>query len=221
MLGAQRRAPVDPDLRQRHVERGTGGYHYGWFHFALRDRLRQANGGNADNMVMWRSVSGNRGRELFDNWMAAYKSDTSSDPQRVEVLRAKPKDAAGRLLRQVRRRPRSSPTPLPFTSKPVSKCSELYPVYSNVATRSRRSARRQHPQVPAEAGGREGLQGRRSRRRSWRASRRSSPAACATGRSPASTRCPSSPGRRSGRRRRTSSSISPRHTRARSSAPPW
>jgi Tannase-like family of unknown function (DUF6351) len=32
-------------------------YHYGWFHFALRERLRQANG-HADNMVMWRSVSG-------------------------------------------------------------------------------------------------------------------------------------------------------------------
>ena len=35
----------------------TGGYHYGWFHFALRERLRQANGGDADNMVMWRSMS--------------------------------------------------------------------------------------------------------------------------------------------------------------------
>ena len=34
----------------------TGGYHYGWFHFALRDRLRQASGGSSDNMIMWRSI---------------------------------------------------------------------------------------------------------------------------------------------------------------------
>src|SRR5207249_583725 len=61
----------------------TGGYHYGWFHFALRERLRQANGGSSDNMVMWRSVSGDAGQRLLEKWIVAYKSDTSNDPQRV------------------------------------------------------------------------------------------------------------------------------------------
>ena len=106
----------------------AGGYHYGWFHFALRERLRKANGGSTENMVMWRSISGMTGRQLFDQWMVAYKSDTSNDPQRVKVLRARPKaavdgchDAAAQFV----------PDNLPFSSKPVSKCSELYPVYSN------------------------------------------------------------------------------------------
>jgi len=106
----------------------AGGYHYGWFHFALRERLRKANGGGSENMVMWRSISGMTGRQVFDQWMVAYKSDTSNAPQRVKVLRAKPKaaidgchDAAAQFV----------PDTLPFSSKPVSKCSELYPVYSN------------------------------------------------------------------------------------------
>jgi hypothetical protein len=108
----------------------TGGYHYGWFHFALRERIRQANGGSSANMMMWRSVAGSAGQELFDQWIAAYKSDTSNDPQRVRVLRAKPRGAVDGCY--------NTATPpafivdgLPFSSKPTSRCSELYPVYSN------------------------------------------------------------------------------------------
>ena len=108
----------------------TGGYHYGWFHFALRERLRQANG-NADNMVMWRSVSGSDAEKLFTRWMEAYKADSSADPQRVKVARARPTATAEGCY------DRATPPvfiaePLVFSSKPVSKCSGLYPVYSNV-----------------------------------------------------------------------------------------
>lgn len=105
-------------------------YHYGWFHFALRERLRQASG-NSDNMIMWRSVSGNRGRDLFDKWVADYKADASSDPPRVKMLRAKPKDALDGCFDKSTP-PRFIADPLPFTSKPLSPCSELYPVYSHV-----------------------------------------------------------------------------------------
>ena len=59
----------------------TGGYHYGWFHFALRERLRQANGGNSDNMVMWRSTSAPAAEAVRD-WMAAYMSDTRAPAAR-------------------------------------------------------------------------------------------------------------------------------------------
>jgi hypothetical protein len=108
----------------------TGGYHYGWFHFALRERVRQANGGSSENMVMWRAISGDAGPRLLEKWIVAYKADTSNDPQRVKMLRAKPKEAVDGCF------DKSTPAQfladaLPFSSQPVSKCSELYPVYSN------------------------------------------------------------------------------------------
>jgi hypothetical protein len=108
----------------------TGGYHYGWFHFAVRDRLRQANGGNSDNMVMWRRSSAQAAKDVFDRWMVAYKSDTSSDPQRVKVIRSRPMEGMEGCY------DKSTPPVfiaerLVFSSKAVSKCTGLYPVYSN------------------------------------------------------------------------------------------
>jgi hypothetical protein len=91
--------------------------------------VRQANGGSSANMYMWRSVSGDKAQQIFDQWMLAYTSDTSNDPQRTKMLRHKPKDAVDGCF------DKSEPATfiaddLPFTSKPVSRCSELYPVYS-------------------------------------------------------------------------------------------
>ncbi|HUR34951.1 MAG TPA: DUF6351 family protein [Vicinamibacterales bacterium] len=108
----------------------AGGYHYGWFHYALRERLRKARGGASDNMVMWRSINGDDGRVLFDTWMAAYRSDTSNGTQLEKVLRAKPAAAVEGCY------DRSTPPafiaePLAFTSAPTTKCSALYPVYAN------------------------------------------------------------------------------------------
>jgi hypothetical protein len=106
------------------------GYHYGWFHYALRERVRQANGGKSDNMVMWRSISGSAAQELLDRWVAAYKADTSNDSQRAKVLRAKPAEAVDGCYDKATP-PRFIADDLQFTSKPSSSCSELYPVYSN------------------------------------------------------------------------------------------
>jgi len=108
----------------------TGGYHYGWFHFAVRDRIRQANNGSSENFVMWRSNNAAAAQELFDRWMDAYKRDGSTDSQRVKVLRAKPAPFVEGCY------DRSTPPvflaePLVFTASPTSKCSALYPVYSN------------------------------------------------------------------------------------------
>jgi hypothetical protein len=108
----------------------TGGYHYGWFHFALRERLRRATGGSAGTMIMWRSVDAAAAKEVFDRWMVAYKSDNSNEPQRAKVLRHRPKEGADGCF------DKSTPPvflrdDLPFSSQPVSTCSELYPVYSN------------------------------------------------------------------------------------------
>ena len=107
-----------------------GGYHYGWFHYALRERLRKAAGGHSENLVMWRAVNGDAGRQLFDRWMLAYTSDTSNAPQIDKVLRAKPASGVEGCY------DKSTPPAfiaekLVFTSQPVSKCSSLYPVYSS------------------------------------------------------------------------------------------
>jgi hypothetical protein len=108
----------------------TGGYHYGWFHYALRERLRKASGGRSDNMVMWRSTVGNAARDMFDRWMVAYRSDTSSAPQLDKVLKARPAEAVEGCYDKM-----TPPTfvaeALVFTREPSTKCSALYPVYAN------------------------------------------------------------------------------------------
>src|SRR5204863_3169047 len=57
-------------------------------------------------------------------------SDPSNDPQRMKVLRAKPKEAVDGCYDQGAS-PQFIADPLPFSSQPVSKCTDLYPVYSN------------------------------------------------------------------------------------------
>jgi hypothetical protein len=108
----------------------AGGYHYGWFHFALRERLRQASG-SADNMVMWRSTSAEPAQKTFDAWVEAYKADPSGEPQRVKVVRARPVQAVDGCYDKSAP-PRFIAERLVFSNKPISKCTELYPVYSNV-----------------------------------------------------------------------------------------
>jgi hypothetical protein len=108
----------------------TRGYHYGWFHFALRERVREANGGSSDNMVMWRSVDAAAAQRLFDEWMTAYESDTSDAPQREKVIRHKPAAAVDGCYDSTDPS-KFLPDSLPFTSKPESPCSTEYPVYSN------------------------------------------------------------------------------------------
>ncbi len=107
----------------------AGSYHYGWFHFAVRERLRKAVGPQATNMVMWRSVHGNAARDLLDRWMDTYATDTSDAPQIERVLRARPAAAVDGCYE--RALPVFIAESLPFTSRPESRCSELYPVYAN------------------------------------------------------------------------------------------
>ncbi len=102
-------------------------YHYGWFHFAFRERLRQTDGTSA-NLMMWRSITNaHEENAIFDRWMNAWKADNSDEPQRDKVVAAKPADAVdgcfdGTVFLA---------DPLPFSSQPTSPCSKLYPVYSN------------------------------------------------------------------------------------------
>lgn len=105
----------------------TGGYHYGWFHFALRDRIRQANNGNSANMVFWRNVvTDAASQDLLNHWIAAYKSDTRPGTQRDKVLRNKPSAGVDGCFTEGH-----------FTRDELvyqdagSACQKDYPVYSN------------------------------------------------------------------------------------------
>lgn len=110
----------------------AGGYHYQWFHFAVRERLRQANG-NADNMVMWRgaSVPPADVNAMFEKWMTAYKSDTSSDSARVKAIRAKPASAVDGCYDKSTP-PKFVAEPQTWSSQPDSTCNTLWPSYSVV-----------------------------------------------------------------------------------------
>jgi Tannase-like family of unknown function (DUF6351)/Tannase and feruloyl esterase len=68
-----------------------GGYHYQWFHFAFRERMRQANG-NVDNHVMWRGnpVNADAAWTTFQQWMENIAADTSSLTPRQKAIADKP-----------------------------------------------------------------------------------------------------------------------------------
>lgn len=90
-------------------------YHYQWFHFAARERMRQANG-DSKNHVMWRggvsfadlfglttpgkaeraAISAKAqadGWSAFVKWVSTYKADTGSTAQRDKVIALKPAEA--------------------------------------------------------------------------------------------------------------------------------
>jgi hypothetical protein len=107
------------------------GYHYGWFHFALRERIAQANKGNSDNLVMWRAVSAPAAKQVFDDWMVATYRAESEEPRRARTVRARP--GMGREgCFDTATPPAFVEEKLVFTTRPTTRCSSLYPVYSNV-----------------------------------------------------------------------------------------
>lgn len=102
-----------------------GGYHYQVFHFAARARLAEANG-NADNYVMWRgsAVPYQQAWDTLEQWVQAYKADTSNVSQRDKVLNDKPAAAvdgcfapSGQFIAE----------PQTLSPTPNSQCNALYP----------------------------------------------------------------------------------------------
>src|SRR5215471_13927421 len=64
----------------------TSGYHYQWYRFAIRERLRQSNG-DVGNHVMWRGSAPPYAKAwtLLNMWVAAVKADHSGIPQHEKV----------------------------------------------------------------------------------------------------------------------------------------
>jgi hypothetical protein len=102
------------------------GYHYQWFHFAMRERLR-LNNGDASNHVMLRGlpVPYDRTFDAFAAWLDKYKSDEGPGSQREKVIRAKTMtdgcyDQAGGFIAE----------PQTFSRRPDSRCNTLYPSFA-------------------------------------------------------------------------------------------
>jgi Tannase-like family of unknown function (DUF6351) len=90
-LGGNGGLAIIPVFDVSGIYNDDAGYHYQWFHFALRDRLVQMNG-NADNHVMWRGnlVPAATAWDAFTQWVSAYKADAAPGTTRDKVIRNKP-----------------------------------------------------------------------------------------------------------------------------------
>jgi hypothetical protein len=109
------------------------GYHYQWHHFAVRERLIDANG-NADNHVLFRGNNAttlplNHAFDVMVQWLEAVKADHSNVPLRRKVIRNKPAEATDGCY--------DTDTPPNFIAErqtwsalPTSQCNTLWPSYS-------------------------------------------------------------------------------------------
>lgn len=104
-----------------------GGYHYQWFHWAVRERMLKANG-HTDNHVMWRGnpVPFDTAWATFMQWVADYKADPARVSQLKKILRNKPDSAVDGCW--------SDPTTFIAETQVVgtsgSQCNELLPSWT-------------------------------------------------------------------------------------------
>jgi hypothetical protein len=105
-----------------------GGYHYQWYHFAARERLREVNG-NTANHVMWRGnpVPFDTAWAAFAQWVDAVQADGSDAPQRVKVARNKPAQAVDGCWASSTK---FIAEPQTFSRNPDSQCNTLFPTFA-------------------------------------------------------------------------------------------
>jgi len=123
-------------------------YHYQWFHFAVRERLKEAFG-DASNHVMWRgglsiwawlgfpqpyefpvaAAVATQSWATFIEWMEAYTADSSSTTQWEKVVSNKPAMATdGCFTKSLE--PQFIEEPQTVSSEPDTDCNELWPSWS-------------------------------------------------------------------------------------------
>jgi len=108
----------------------AGGYHYQWYHFAIRERIAKQNG-NADNHVMWRGpVQAEAAWAAFVTWVAATKGARLSinETDRSLVIRTKPADIVdGCWIVDEAKHATFVAERQTFSSKSDSTCNKTYP----------------------------------------------------------------------------------------------
>ena len=107
----------------------AGGYHYQWYRFAIRERLREANG-DVGNHVMWRgaSVPQNKAWQLLNMWVLAVKQDHSSLTDHQKVVLHRPSvlvDGCWPSTSQFVAEPQT------LSSAPNTTCNTVYPSWTN------------------------------------------------------------------------------------------
>jgi hypothetical protein len=109
------------------------GYHYQWFHFAVRERMLASNG-YADNHLMWRgAVPADERWEVMIEWLSAIAADTSPDPAINKLRRSRPQAALDGcwIPGEGEGAPsRFVPEPQTFSNEPATTCNERFPSYS-------------------------------------------------------------------------------------------
>jgi hypothetical protein len=112
------------------------GYHYQWYHFAVRERLLAANG-DFTNHVMWRgnydADAGNpvqqQAFDYLNQWVAAVKADPARLSQHRKVARDRPAQLRdGCWTGDVPRR--FIPETQVFGREPDTRCNALWPSYA-------------------------------------------------------------------------------------------
>jgi hypothetical protein len=104
------------------------GYHYQWYHFAMRERMREANG-NTDNHVMWRGnpVPYETAWSTFIQWVEAVAADKSAHLQSEKVANDKPAAAVDGCWSDANT---FIDEPQTFSRAPDSACNTLFPSFA-------------------------------------------------------------------------------------------
>ena len=107
----------------------TSGYHYQWYRFAIRERLREANG-DVGNHVMWRgsSVPFASAWTLLNTWVAAVKADQSDIPEHQKVINNRPFDLVDGCWTSATQ---FVAEPQTLSSQPNTTCNTVYPSWTN------------------------------------------------------------------------------------------
>ncbi len=104
-----------------------GGYHYQWYHFAVRERMARQNG-DTKNHVMWRGnpVPLAKAWPAFISWVEAVAKDNSGRSQRQKVIANRPASLVDGCWK----------TPTAFTAEPQvfgsdskTSCNAAFPSY--------------------------------------------------------------------------------------------
>jgi hypothetical protein len=105
-----------------------GGYHYQWFHFALRERMFEANGGT-ENHVMWRGnpVPFDRAWGVFVDWVSAHTADEAPGSARERVIRNRPPEAVDGCWRDAAT---FVAEPQSLDHEPTTECNRLFPSWT-------------------------------------------------------------------------------------------